>query len=101
MPKTVVFPACVCLTVTVEKINVWLQANYEVSQVVLTNRQECCRCPLAGANIYIGNPSNLNVIAIENPDLSQEAAWELCATVCLLQAVFIICPCMLNPPVHL
>lgn len=68
----------------------WLQTNYEVSQVVLTNRQECCRCPLAGANIYIGNPSNLNIIATDNPDLSKESTWQLCATVRPLQALFIV-----------
>lgn len=58
-----------------------MQANFQVTHVVLTNRQECCRCPLAGANIYIGNPSNLNIIATDNPDLSQETNWQLCATV--------------------
>ena len=70
-----------------QKADVFLQVNYKVSQVVLTNRQECCRCPLAGANIYIGNPSNLNVIATDNPDLSKETTWQLCATVRALQAV--------------
>ncbi|KAL3151279.1 hypothetical protein ABBQ38_013117 [Trebouxia sp. C0009 RCD-2024] len=58
-----------------------ISANYQVTQVVLTNRQECCRCPLAGAKIYIGNPSNLNILATDNPDLSKEITWQLCATV--------------------
>ena len=65
-----------------------MQANYRVTHVVLTNRQECCRCPLAGAKIYIGNPSNLNVVATENPDLSKETTWQLCATVSPLTSAF-------------
>lgn len=81
LPRCMVFPAFACRL----KLMCLMQANFEVSQVVLTNRQECCRCPLAGANIYIGNPSNLNVIAVDNPDLSKESTWQLCATVRPLQ----------------
>lgn len=82
-----------------------MQANFEVSQVVLTNRQECCRCPLAGANIYIGNPSNLNVIALDNPDLSKETTWQLCATVrpwqALLSSLLCLLPCTAVSVAHL
>ena len=58
-----------------------MQVSYTVTQVVISNRQDCCRCPLAGANIYIGDPSALNLVASENPDLSTESNWQLCATV--------------------
>lgn len=58
-----------------------MQVSYTVTQVVISNRQDCCRCPLAGANIYIGDPSALNLAANDNPDLSTESNWQLCATV--------------------
>ncbi len=58
-----------------------VQVSYRVTHVVLSNRQECCRCPLAGAKIYIGDPSALNLALNENPDLSTESNWQLCATV--------------------
>ena len=58
-----------------------MQVSYTVTQVVISNRQDCCRCPLAGANIYIGDPSALNLAANDSPDLSTESNWQLCATV--------------------
>lgn len=58
-----------------------LQVSYRVTHVVLSARQDCCRCPLAGAKIYIGDPSALNLASNENPDLSTESNWQLCATV--------------------
>ena len=65
-----------------------VQASYQVTHVVITNRQECCRCPLAGAKIYIGNPAAVNLVATKNPDLSQDANWQLCATVSSHHAAF-------------
>ncbi|KAL0029345.1 hypothetical protein WJX77_001320 [Trebouxia sp. C0004] len=58
-----------------------ISVSYRVTHVVLSARQDCCRCPLAGAKIYIGDPSALNVASNENPDLSTESNWQLCATV--------------------
>ena len=58
-----------------------LQASYQVTQVQLMNRQDCCRCPLAEAKIYIGDPSALNLAQTVNPVLSQETDWQLCAEV--------------------
>ena len=58
-----------------------LQASYQVTQVQLMNRQDCCRCPLAEAKIYIGDPSALNLAQTVNPLLSQETGWQLCAEV--------------------
>ena len=58
-----------------------LQASYQVTQVQLMNRQDCCRCPLAEAKIYVGDPSALNLAQTVNPLLSQEADWQLCAEV--------------------
>ncbi|DBA97919.1 TPA: hypothetical protein ACH3X3_012768 [Trebouxia sp. C0006] len=58
-----------------------ISVSYRVTHVVLSARQDCCRCPLAGANIYVGDPSALNLASNENPDLSTESNWQLCATV--------------------
>ncbi|DBA82558.1 TPA: hypothetical protein ACH3X2_000771 [Trebouxia sp. C0005] len=58
-----------------------ISVSYRVTHVVLSARQDCCRCPLAGAKIYIGDPSALNLASNENPDLSTESNWQLCATV--------------------
>lgn len=58
-----------------------LQASYQVTQVQLMNRQDCCRCPLADARIYIGDPSALDLAQTVNPLLSQETDWQLCAEV--------------------
>eukprot|EP00891_Asterochloris_glomerata_P009502 jgi/Astpho2/9502/fgenesh1_pg.00145_%23_86_t len=57
------------------------QASYQVTQVQLMNRQDCCRCPLADARIYIGDPSALDLAQTVNPLLSQETDWQLCAEV--------------------
>lgn len=61
-----------------------LQASYQVAEVVLTGRQECCRCSLAGANIYVGTPAGLNLLSTDNPEFSTDLDWQLCATVSLL-----------------
>lgn len=58
-----------------------LTASYQVTQVQLMNRQDCCRCPLADARIYIGDPSALDLAQTVNPLLSQETDWQLCAEV--------------------
>ena len=57
--------------------------------MVLSARQDCCRCPLAGANIYIGDPTALNLASNENPDLSAESNWQLCATVRAICILFV------------
>lgn len=58
-----------------------MSATYQVTQVQLVNRQDCCRCPLAGANIYIGNPASIDLALADNPDFSTDSNWALCATV--------------------